>query len=64
MCVYCFYLLCIYKNIHMHAYISEKCYAYILNIFICDINYMNINICVKTLKYFQNVYCVCVFIYT
>ncbi len=29
----------------MHVYISEKiCYIYILNIFIYNINYMNINI--------------------
>ncbi len=44
MCVYCVYLLCIYKYTTMHVYISEKLYFYILNIFIYNFNYMNINI--------------------
>ncbi len=38
------YLLCIYKYTQMHVYISEEFYVYILNIFIYNINYMNINI--------------------
>ncbi len=40
-CVYCVYLLCIYK--YTHACISENNYVYTLNIFIYNINYMNIN---------------------
>ncbi len=44
MYVYCVYLLCIYKYTHMHVYISEKKFVYILNIFIYNINYMNITI--------------------
>ncbi len=45
MYVYYVYLLCIYKYIHMHVYISEKyVILYILNIFIYNTNYMNINI--------------------
>ncbi len=41
MCVYCVYLLC---RLNTHTCISEKNYIYILNIFIYNINYMNINI--------------------
>ncbi len=67
MYVCCVYLLCIYKYTHMHVYISEKCYVYILNIFIYKINYMNINIHLNTCKYFQNIYYMCahlfIFIY-
>ncbi len=44
----------------MHVYISEKCYVYILNKFI-NINnkYRHVN----TYKYFQNIYCVYLYIY-
>ncbi len=35
---------------------SEECYIYILNIFIYNINYMNIYIYVNTCKYIQCVY--------
>ncbi len=39
MCLY------VYINTHMHVYISgKKIYTYILNMFIYNINYMNINI--------------------
>ncbi len=31
----------------MHAYIYETFYVHILNIFIYNINYLNINICVE-----------------
>ncbi len=53
MCVYCVYLLCIYKYTHMHEYIKKK-NVYILNIFIYNIN---------TCKYFQSIYCMCVSVY-
>ncbi len=58
-----------YINAHTHAYISEICYVYILNICIYNIYYMNININanvnvnVNTCKYFQNIYCMCVYLY-
>ncbi len=45
-CVCCVYLLCLYKNTHMHIfgiYLRNKKVVYILNIFIYNINYMNIN---------------------
>ncbi len=49
----------------MHVYISEK-YVYILNIFICNINYTNINIDmyihVNIFKIYSLLY-VCAFIY-
>ncbi len=51
MYVYSVYLLCIYKYTHMHAYIIEKFYVYIWNIFIYNINYMNINVDVNIRKY-------------
>ncbi len=62
--VYCVYLLCIYKNTHMHVYICGKiCYVYILYIFIYSITYMNINIHANTCKYFLNIYCMYVYLY-
>ncbi len=33
MYVYCVYL-CIYKDTHMHVYISDKFYFYIINIYL------------------------------
>ncbi len=41
----------------MHVYISD------LNIFIYNINYMNIYRYVNTCKYFQNIYCMYVYLY-
>ncbi len=44
-CLCCVYLICVYINIHTCMYIFQKiCYVYILNIFIINMNYMNINI--------------------
>ncbi len=45
MCVYIY--IYTYTHTHTHAciYLRKICYVYILNIFIYDINYMNINIC-------------------
>ncbi len=55
MCVYCVYLLCIYKYTHMHVYIEEKMYVYILIRFIYDIiyhlyEYIHINTLTKIIK--------------
>uniref|UniRef100_A0A9J8CCF4 Sodium/hydrogen exchanger n=1 Tax=Cyprinus carpio carpio TaxID=630221 RepID=A0A9J8CCF4_CYPCA len=46
----------------MHVCIYEKCYVYMLNIFIYNLKYKNINVC--TCKYFLNIYCVCVYMQT
>ncbi len=42
-------------------YFRKICYVYILNIFISNINYINID--VNTCKYFQNIHCMCVYLY-
>ncbi len=57
MCVYCVYLLCIYKYTHM--YLRKICYVYILNIYIYHLyeyKYIHANTC----NYFQNICCMCV----
>ncbi len=43
MCVLCIFIMH-YKYTHMHVYISEKMYAYMLNIFIYNIKFYNVNI--------------------
>ncbi len=43
MCVYCVYLLCIYKYKHMHVYEKEK-YVILYIKYIYNIKYKNINI--------------------
>ncbi len=58
-CVYCIYLLCIYKYTDKHVYIKNKLYVCILNIFKYKLNDMIINIC----KYFLNVYSMCLYLY-
>ncbi len=59
--VYCVYLLCIYIKIHTNActYLRKICYVYILNIFIENINYMNINIYMYIFSKYA-----CVYLYT
>ncbi len=59
---YTVYIYYVYRNAHMHVYISEIYCLYIKYIY--NINYMNINIDINTGKYFQNIYCTCVFIHT
>ncbi len=61
-CMCTVYIYYRYINTHTCMYISEKNFFYILNIFIYNINYMNINIDVNTCKYFQ-IYTVCVYLY-
>ncbi len=48
----------------MHVYLRKIGYVYILNIFIYNINYMNINMHVNKSKYFQIYTVRGVFIYT
>ncbi len=52
----------VYKYTHIHVYIKKICYLYILNLFIYNINYMNINVC-KYMSIFHIILYVCVFIY-
>ncbi len=59
MCVYTVYY--VYINTHTCMYIFKKMYVYILNIFIYDINDMNVNIYIY--KYFQNICCISVYLY-
>ncbi len=40
MCVYCIYLICIYKYTHINVYIKEKYVRFIYTIFIYIINYI------------------------
>ncbi len=49
MCVYCLYLLHIYKYTYMHIYLRKICYK--LNILIYTIHYMNINVVSKYVLY-------------
>ncbi len=63
------YIYYAYIKIHTCMYIFKIFfYISILNICICNVNYMNININftldINTSKYFQNISCMCVFIYT
>ncbi len=51
----------VYKYTYIHVYIKKICYLYILNIFIYNINYMNINVC-KYMSIFHIILYVCVFI--
>ncbi len=44
MCVLCIFIIYIYINTHACIYFRKICYVYILNIFIYNINYININI--------------------
>ncbi len=56
MCVCTAYMYYAYINTHTCMYILKKNVMFIfLNIFIYDINYMNINIC--------KIYAVCVYLY-
>ncbi len=62
MCVLCVYYVYINTHTHVSLYLRKICYVYIINIFICKLNYMNINICMQIFsKYVLYVY---VFIYT
>ncbi len=61
------YIYYVYINTHTCKIWNVKtwkiCYVHILNIFICNKNYMNINIDVNASKYFQNIYCMCLYLY-
>ncbi len=46
----------------MYIFHKKICYVYILNIFICNINYININIDMEIFS--KYILYVCVFIYT
>ncbi len=56
-CVPCIFILYIQKHTHTCLYVRQICYVYILNIFIYNINYMNVNVFkIYTL-------CACLYIY-
>ncbi len=61
--VYMFY---VYINTHtciyIYIYFRKKYVDNILNIFIYNINYRNINIDVNACTFFQNIYCMCVYL--
>ncbi len=44
-CMCTVYIYYVYKYKHMHVYIHEKYVMFILNIFIYNIKYKNINVC-------------------
>ncbi len=54
----CAYSLCIYKYTHINVYISEN----MLFIYLFIDELYEINRHVNACKYFQNIYCMCVFI--
>ncbi len=55
-CVYCAYLLWIYKYKHMHVFKKNMLCLYI---YIIKYKYINVYTC----KYFQNIYSMCVYLY-
>ncbi len=63
MCVCCVYLLGIYKYTHACIYFRKKKCLYIKYIYLeyklYEYKYRHVNTC----KYFQNIYCMCVYLY-
>ncbi len=56
-CVRTVYIYYVYINTHTYAciYLRKICNVYILNIFINNINDINIHVHVNTCKYFNNI---------
>ncbi len=64
MCVYCVYLLCIYKYTHMHVYISEKNDTLCLYIkYIYRYNKLHEYKCIHVNIFQIYTVCVCIYIY-